>query len=25
MQGLDQDSKIEKTKLWTALKIIFKL
>lgn len=25
MQGMDQDSKIEKTKLWTALKIIFKL
>jgi hypothetical protein len=25
MQGLDQDSKIEKTKLWSALKIIFKL
>lgn len=25
MQGIDQDSKIEKTKLWTALKLIFKL
>ncbi|MBP6056744.1 MAG: hypothetical protein KA470_02890 [Candidatus Fonsibacter sp.] len=25
MQGIDQASKIEKTKLWTALKIIFKL
>jgi hypothetical protein len=25
MQGIDQASKIEKTKLWTALKLIFKL
>ena len=25
MQGIDQDSKIEKTKLWNALKLIFKL
>jgi len=25
MQGIDQASKIEKTKLWSALKIIFKL
>jgi hypothetical protein len=25
MQGMDQDSKIEKTKLWSVLKIIFKL
>jgi hypothetical protein len=25
MQGIDTDSKIEKTKLWTALKLIFKL
>ena len=25
MQGIDQDSKIEKMKLWTALKLIFKL
>ncbi len=25
MQGIDQASKIDKTKLWTALKIIFKL
>ena len=25
MQGIDQASKIEKTKLWTSLKLIFKL
>jgi hypothetical protein len=25
MQGIDQSSKIEKTKLWSALKLIFKL
>jgi hypothetical protein len=25
MQGIDQDSKVEKMKLWTALKLIFKL
>ena len=25
MQGIDQASKIEKTKLWSVLKIIFKL
>lgn len=25
MQGIDQTSKIEKTKLWTSLKLIFKL
>jgi hypothetical protein len=25
MQGMDQDSKIEKTKLWSALKLLFKL